>query len=85
MCGVDVCVQSDEEIFRNEYGLGYHAYILVYSIASARSLEVLKACAISRLGLCVDHGRFLDSCEAPNDRGFRVWCVGCGLGVLFSR
>lgn len=33
---------NDQEIFRNEYGLGYHGYILVYSISSKRSLEVLE-------------------------------------------
>jgi len=33
---------SDEDIFRNEYGLGYHGYVLVYSISSLRSLETLK-------------------------------------------
>jgi len=32
---------NDQEIFRNEYGLGYHGYVLVYSIASKSSLEIL--------------------------------------------
>lgn len=33
---------NDQDIFRNEYGLGYHGYVLVYSIASKRSLELLE-------------------------------------------
>jgi len=33
---------SDQEIFRNEYALGHHGYVLMYSIASRRSLEILK-------------------------------------------
>jgi len=34
---------SDQEIFRNEYGLGYHGYVLVYSVSSMHSLEALKS------------------------------------------
>jgi len=35
-------LNNDIENFRNEYGYGYHGYILVYSIDDRRSLEVLK-------------------------------------------
>ena len=34
---------GEQEIFRNEYGLGSHGYVLVYSITSQRSFEVVKA------------------------------------------
>jgi len=34
---------SDQEIFRNEYGLGYHGYVLIYSVSSVHSLEALKS------------------------------------------
>ena len=43
--------QSDQEIFRNEYGLGYHGYVLVYSISSRRSLEILKSINMKLLNL----------------------------------
>jgi Ras family protein len=33
---------SDQEVFRNEYGLGFHGYILAYSVRSKRSFEILK-------------------------------------------
>lgn len=33
----------EQEFFRADYGLGYHGYVLVYSIASRRSLENLKS------------------------------------------
>jgi len=33
---------SDQEIFRNEYGLGYHGYVLVYSVTSARSFDIIQ-------------------------------------------
>lgn len=34
---------SEQEIFRNEYGLGYHGYVLVYSVSSQRSFATLKS------------------------------------------
>lgn len=45
---------SDQEIFRHEYGLGYHGYILVYSISSHRSLETLKGIHEKLLNLTVN-------------------------------
>jgi Ras family protein len=45
---------SDQEIVRHEYGLGYHGYVLVYSIASARSLETLKGIHEKLLNLTVN-------------------------------
>ena len=45
---------SDQEVFRHEYGLGYHGYILVYSISSMRSLETLKGIHEKLLNLTVN-------------------------------
>lgn len=39
---VDTQGQDEQEIFRNEYCLGAHGYILVFSIASPRSLRNLE-------------------------------------------
>lgn len=33
---------NDQELFRNEYGLGFHGYILVYNVRSKRSFDALK-------------------------------------------
>lgn len=33
---------NDQEVFRNEYGLGFHGYVLVYSIASKTSFETIQ-------------------------------------------
>lgn len=41
---------SDSD-FRNEYCLGYHGYILVYSVASRRSLELLEGMNTKLLNL----------------------------------
>jgi small GTP-binding protein len=35
--------QDDQDLFRNEYCLGTHGYVLVYSVNSHRSLEKLKS------------------------------------------
>lgn len=45
---------SDQEIFRHEYGLGYHGYVLVYSISSQRSLDTLKGIHEKLLNLTVN-------------------------------
>jgi len=42
---------SDQEIFRNEYGLGYHGYLLVYNVASLHSLEALKSINLKLMNL----------------------------------
>lgn len=34
---------DDQDLFRNEYCLGTHGYVLVYSVTSSRSLEKLKS------------------------------------------
>jgi Ras family protein len=34
---------GEQEIFRNEYGLGVHGYILVYSVASQRSFDIVQS------------------------------------------
>lgn len=33
---------GEQEVFRNEYGLGVHGYVLVYSISSARSFAIVQ-------------------------------------------
>jgi small GTP-binding protein len=50
---VDTQGQDEQEIFRNEYCLGAHGYILVFSIASPRSLsnlEVINAKLVNLMG-----------------------------------
>ena len=34
---------GEQEVFRNEYGLGVHGYVLVYNIASARSFGIVQS------------------------------------------
>jgi Ras family protein len=46
---------SDQEVFRHEYGLGYHGYLLVYSIDSMKSLETLKGIHSKLLNLTVNN------------------------------
>ncbi len=45
---------GEQEIFRNEYGLGVHGYVLVYSVASQRSFDIVqsinqKVCTLCQL------------------------------------
>jgi Ras family protein len=42
---------SDQEIFRSEYGLGFHGYVLAYSISSRRSFDILKTINLKLLNL----------------------------------
>ena len=48
---IDTQGQDEQEIFRKEYCLGAHAYLLVYSVASARSLESCVAINQKLVGL----------------------------------
>ena len=42
---------SEQEVFRSEWGLGVHGYILVYSVTSLRSFEVVKSINAKLLNL----------------------------------
>eukprot|EP00808_Paulinella_micropora_P008883 g5858.t1 len=46
---------SDQEYFRNEYCLGYHGYVLVYSVDDRRSLEQLKSINLKLVNLTHNH------------------------------
>jgi Ras family protein len=45
---------SDQEIFRHDYGIGFHGYVLVYSIANKHSLDTLKGIHEKLLDLTVN-------------------------------